>query len=44
MSFCGKQPIIVDSSTLAEFIGGHQACSVIAWVLNLLFKIDVKLT
>jgi hypothetical protein len=35
MSFCGKQSIIADSSTVAEFIGAHQACKIIAWVQNL---------
>ena len=44
MSFCGKQPIIADSSTVAEFIGAHQACTIIAWVQNLLSEMDVKLT
>ena len=32
ISFCGKQSIIADSSTEAEFIGAHQACKIIAWV------------
>ena len=30
MSFCGKRSIIADSSTVAEFIGAHQACKIIA--------------
>jgi hypothetical protein len=44
MSFCGKQSIIADSSTVAEFIGAHQACKIIAWVQNLLSEMDVHLT
>ena len=44
ISFCGKQSIIADSSTVAEFIGAHQACKIVAWVQNLLSKMDVKLT
>jgi len=44
MSFCGEQSIIADSSTVAEFIGAHQACKIIAWVQNLLPEMDVKLT
>ena len=32
MSFCGKQSIIAESSTVAEFIVAHQACKIIAWV------------
>jgi hypothetical protein len=44
MSFCGKQSIIADSSTVAEFIGAHQACKIIAWVQNLLSEMDVQLT
>jgi len=44
MSFCGKQPIIADSSTVAEFIGDHQACKTIAWVQNLHSEMDVQLT
>ena len=44
MSFCGKQSIIADSSTVAEFIGAHQTCKLIAWVQNLLSEMDVHLT
>jgi len=44
MSFCGKQSIIADSSTVAEFIGAHQACKIIALVQNLVSEMDVKLT
>ena len=44
MSFCGKQSIIVDSSTVAEFIGAHQACKINTWVRNLLSGMDDKLT
>jgi hypothetical protein len=38
MSFCGKQSITADFSTVAEFIGAHQTCNIIAWVQNLLLK------
>jgi len=42
MSFCGKQSIIADSSTVAEFIRAHQACKLLhgykiyslRWMLN----------
>ena len=44
MSFCGKQSIIADSSTIAELMGAHQACKIIACVQNLLSEVDVKLT
>ena len=44
MSICGKQSIIADSSTVAEFIGAHQACKIIAWVQNLLSEMNVQLT
>jgi len=44
MSFCGKQSIIADSSTVAEFVEAHQACKIIVWVQNLLSEMDVKLT
>ena len=44
MSFCGKQSIIADTSTVAEIIGAHQACKIIAWAQNLLSEMDVKLT
>ena len=37
MSFCGKQSIIADSSTVAEFIGAYQSCKIIAWVQSFTF-------
>ena len=44
MSFCGKQSIIAYHSTVAELIGAHHACKIIAWVQNFLSEMDVKLT
>jgi len=43
ISLSKKQKVTADSSTVAEFIGAHTSCQIIAWVTNLLSEMKIRL-